>query len=259
MKEYLKTKNGILYHADCLDVMPYLSKKNIKFDLILTDPPYGITACKWDSVIPLDKLWLNINRIINDNTPIALFGSEPFSSKLRISNLKNFRYDWIWEKERPTGFGNAKRQPLKINELISIFYKHQCAYYPKMILLKKSYRHILPIVGTKTYSSGFKSLDNEKREYKTFTHSYPRNIIKFNRVYNKNYIHPTQKPVPLYEYLIKTYTKENDLVLDFCSGSGTLGIACENLNRKYIMVEKELKYCEIIKKRLIDNNIEILN
>ena len=265
MKEYLKTKNGILYNADCLDVMDYLSKKNIKFDLILTDLPYGITKCKWDSIIPFDKMWDMINKVVNDNTPICLFGCEPFSTKLRLSNLKNFKYDWYWIKNIRTGHLNSNRMPLKNIEIISIFYNKQCYYFPILRETKASekslerYKYIMKplkikdnvIYGKEKKSDPFYQSLKVKPDVTLSFNCIPRNSI--------NRLHPTQKPVSLYEYLIKTYTKENDLVLDFCSGSGTLGIACENLNRKYIMIEKELKYCEIIKKRLIENKIKILN
>ena len=254
MKHYLKTKNGILYHGDCLDVIPYLAKKNIKFDLILTDPPYNITQCNWDFIIPLEKIWSNLNNVINDNTPICLFGNEPFSSKLRLSNLKNFKYDWYWNKKIPSGMGFAKFQPMRQIENISIFYKCN-KFYPQMILRDKPQKaggfKISDINGPKT------GLKYALR--KTYKYKYPINILKYMKCRSNGTLHPTQKPVDLYKYLIKTYTKENDLILDFCAGSGTLAIACHDLNRKYIMIEKELKYCEITKKRMIDNNINIIS
>ena len=262
MKEYLKTKNGILYHGDCLDVMPYLAKKNIKFDLILTDPPYGTTHCKWDSIIPFEKMWFNLNNVINDNTAICLFGSEPFSSYLRLSNLKLFKYDWVWKKLKAPNFLFGNKQPMRLDEYISTFYKKQ-PYYTSQLQNKFG-----RLSGNKKIN--LPSLMNKeivKNCIKQFKHNtVPRkklanNFLEYSNAFNgkQKRIHPTQKPVDLYKYLIKTYTKENDLILDFCAGSGTLAIACHDLNRKYIMIEKEIKYCEVIKKRMIDNNINIIS
>lgn len=212
-----------LYHGSCLDIMPKLIRAGIKIDAVITDPPYGTTACKWDSVIPFDAMWLRLNKLIKDNGAIVLFGSEPFSSALRMSNIKMYKYDWIWEKTRPSNPMLAKKQPLRYSELMSIFYSKQCNYYP--IKTKGSKNH-----GT-TIGKHFNKITQTNSIYSENTKAmkYPKNIIKFNN--DINTVHPTQKPVALMEYLIKTYTKVGETVLDFTMGSGTTGVACKNLNR----------------------------
>jgi site-specific DNA-methyltransferase (adenine-specific) len=248
-----KNENGILYQGDCLELMDDIPDKTI--DMILCDLPYGITNCSWDSIIPLDKLWEQYQRIIKDNGAIVLFGSQPFTSKLIMSNLKRFKYEWIWEKERGTGFQFAKNQPLRKVENICIFYKRKCIYNPIMTPLDKPYKHALPINKSDTLNKGFSSIDNgdiHNRIYKEYTHSYPNNILKFARDNAGKGLHPTQKPVALCEYLIKTYTNENDIILDNCSGSCTTAIAAINTNRKWLCIEKEQKYCDVSVKRLHD-------
>jgi len=231
-----------LLHGDCLELMKSIPDKSI--DAVITDPPYGTTACKWDSVIPFDLMWEQLNRIIKDNAAIVLFGSEPFSSALRISNIKNYKYDWIWHKKRKTGFLNAKKRPLVSYEIISIF---NCkSYIPQMLKGKlhkngqNTKRNNCP---TDVYSK-FGKILYETDQY------YPHSIILFDNVKPCDYLHPTQKPVELIEYLIKTYTNENETVLDFTMGSGTTGVACKNLNRNFIGIEMDDKYFEIAKKRI---------
>ena len=230
-----------LKHGDCLELMKDIPDGSI--DLILTDPPYGTTACKWDSVIPFEPMWEQLKRVIKSNGAIVLFGSEPFSSLLRVSNLKMFKYDWIWEKDNGTGFLNAKKQPLKVVETISVFYKSQCSYNPQMRLGYKPYKTTHGATKTENYGkqTGAISVSNGER--------YPLNLIKFPRD-KTNKIHPTQKPVALLEYLIKTYTQENEVVLDFTMGSGSTGVACINTNRKFIGIEKVDKYFEFAEKRV---------
>tara|TARA_Y100001972_G_scaffold66176_1_gene80643 strand:- start:447 stop:1172 length:726 start_codon:yes stop_codon:yes gene_type:complete len=233
-----------LFNNDCFDVFSKIENNSI--DFILTDPPYGTTACKWDIIIPFDLMWKELKRIIKDNGCIALFGSEPFSSSLRISNIKWFRYDWIWEKTRPTGFFLAKKQPLKIHENISIFYKKQCFYNPlkkkadeKKIDKRKTFNPTQnPYLGGITKN---RTKDDGTR--------FPLSIQKFSSISQKGQ-HPTQKPIALLEYLIKTYTNKNDTVLDFTMGSGTTGVASKNLNRNFVGIEKDQKYFEIAKKRI---------
>ena len=232
-----------LIHGDCLIELPKIFDK--KMDLILTDPPYGTTACKWDSVIPFEPMWNQLIRVIKDNGCIALFGSEPFSSNLRMSNIKQFKYDWVWQKEQGTGFGNAKKQPLRNLEIISIFYKNQCLYNPQKSK-GKPYK-------TKSKSGNHKGSVYEDGGLNSIItvnegNRFPLQLLKFNR--DKNKIHPTQKPVALLEYLIKTYTNENDTVLDFTMGSGSTGVACKNLNRNFIGIEKDDKYFDIAKQRI---------
>ena len=234
--------------GDCLERMKEIPDGSV--DLILTDPPYGTTDCKWDSVIPFEPMWEQLNRIIKPNGAIVLFGAEPFSSFLRMSNIKNYKYDWIWEKERGTGFGNAKKQPLRCFEMISVFYSKQCNYYPVMTKLDKPYTHVLPKYDSEQIKGGFRSFNNNTRVLKQYTHSYPKNIIKISRGNIRNFIHPTQKPVALMEYLIKTYTVEGETVLDCFMGSGTTGVACKNLNRKFIGIEKDETYFKIAQDRI---------
>ncbi|MBC8549892.1 MAG: site-specific DNA-methyltransferase, partial [Candidatus Brocadiales bacterium] len=215
-----------------------------------TDLPYGVTARnKWDSIIPFEQLWKEWNRIKKETTPIILTAIQPFTSFTVMSNPDNFKYEWIWEKERGTGFLNAKKQPLRKHEQILVFYDKQTNYNPIMEKLDKPYTHVLPKFETDNYN-GFRTGNKEERELKIYDSKYPSTIIKFSRDDNRKNIHPTQKPIKLFEYIIKTYTNENDLVLDCCAGSGTTAIACLNTNRKYICIEKEPKYYEIMKNRI---------
>ena len=230
-----------LYNGDCLEIMKSIKDKSI--DAIITDPPYGTTACKWDSVIPFDLMWKQLNRIIKPNGAIVLFGSEPFSSHLRMSNIKNYKYDWVWVKEQGTGFLNSKKQPLRNNEQISVFYKKQSIYNPQMIGNEKR------IIKRKnkpqtTYNYGFSMQPTESVYYGR----YPLNTLNFKRDTSKQ--HPTQKPVALMEYLIKTYTNELETVLDFTMGSGTTGVACCNTNRDFIGIELDKDYFKIAQDRI---------
>lgn len=230
-----------LYNGDCFEVMDKLIKDGVKVDAIITDPPYGTTACKWDNVIPFDEMWARLKRIRKDNTPIVLFGSEPFSSKLRLSNLKEFKYDWIWEKEQGANFMLCKKQPYKVHEVVSVFGKKPL-YLPQKTKGK-------PYISGKGFSGDITNNLQKKQNVNLGTR-YPRSIQKFNTEKNKGSMHPTQKPVALLEYLIKTYTNENNTVLDFTMGSGTTGIACKNLNRNFIGIELDKKYFEIAKQRI---------
>ena len=224
-----------LIHGDCLIELPKIFDK--KIDLVLTDPPYGTTQCKWDSIIPFEPMWEQLKRVIKDNGCIALFGSEPFSSALRMSNIKQFKYDWIWKKSNIMGFLNAKKRPLKEIEIISIF--NSKIYKPQNLqknLKGKNCR------GKNTDVLGkYESINKSE-----FT-NYPKTIIEFK---NERGLHPTQKPVALLEYLIKTYTNENNTVLDFTMGSGSTGVACKNLNRNFIGIEKDENYYNIAKQRI---------
>ena len=244
-----KTDNIELYKGDCLEVMDQLIEKGIKVDAIITDPPYGTTACKWDSVIDFNAMWERLNKLIKPNGAIVLFGSEPFSSALRMSNIKNFRYDVIWEKSHARGFLNAWKQPMRKHENISVFYKKQPTYNP--ILKDKDPKNIRPI-SKRNRSSQFNGgkFSNEASKRKCPNDkSMPDSILKFNSKVTP-IIHPTQKPVLLMEYLIKTYTNENETVLDFTFGSGSTMVACKNLNRKGIGIEKETKYFDIAVERV---------
>ena len=232
-----------LINADCLDYMQEIEEKSI--DMILCDLPYGTTQCKWDIVIPFEPLWEQYNRIIKDNGAIVLFASEPFASKLRLSNLKNYKYDWVWDKVKGTGFLNAKKQPMRNHEYICVFYKKQCLYNPQMThghTLKQSYRS--RYLQTAVYGE----MKNDYI-YKS-TDRYPRSIQVFSTDTQNSSLHPTQKPVALLEYLIKTYTNEGETVLDNCMGSGSTGVACINTNRNFIGIEKDANYFNIAQKRI---------
>jgi len=224
-----------LIKGDCLEKMKEIEDGSI--DAIITDPPYGTTACKWDSVIPFEPMWEQLNRIIKHNGAIVLFGSEPFSSALRMSNIKNYKYDWVWDKKITGNPFLAKHQPLKITENIIIFNAKK-TYYPIMTKGKMRLK-----------GGGKTKLFNKEHEApkKTDTY-YPKNLITFSNA--KRGVHPTQKPVTLMEYLIKTYTNENETVLDFTMGSGSTGVACKNLNRSFIGIEMDDKYFEIAKERI---------
>lgn len=235
-----------LRHGDCLDEMAKIKDNSI--DLCLTDPPYGTTACKWDSVIPFEPMWAELKRIVKDNGAICLFGSEPFSSHLRLSNLKMFKYDWVWNKKFGVNFMHVKRQPLKIAEIVSVFGGSN--YFPIMEKRDK------PIKKGKNYageSSGY-NLDSKKLKGKIYNEKYPTTILNFSSRDGKRGLHPTQKPVALLEYLIKTYTLENETVLDFTMGSGSTGVAAKNLNRKFIGIEKDENYFKIAQDRIKASN-----
>ncbi len=228
-----------LRQGDCLEIMDDIPSKSI--DLILCDLPYGTTQNKWDSVIPLEALWEQYNRIIKDHGAIVLFSQMPFTAVLVNSNLKMFRYEWIWQKEMGTGFLNAKKMPMKIHENICVFYKKLPTYHPQMR------------TGFKPYTIQQHSDSNNYGDYHRVTTNnngkrYPIDIIQFNR--DKDKVHPTQKPVALLEYLINTYTDIGDTVLDNCMGGGSTGVAASNLKRKFIGIEINPEYFEIAKQRI---------
>lgn len=230
--------------GDCLELMKNIPDKSI--DMILCDLPYGTTACKWDTIIPFEPLWEQYKRIIKDNGAIVLTASEPFASTLRLSNLKNFKYDWIWNKKLAGNGILAKIQPLKIHEIVCVFSYGKVRYYPEMrtgrMREKLNNIKISEING----GDGIKMYKGDKGDK-----YYPTSILEYSLAgYRKGRLHPTQKPVALFEYLIKTYTNEGDLVLDNCAGSGTTGVACKNTGRNYILMEKEQEYIDIINKRL---------
>jgi DNA modification methylase len=244
-----------LYHNDCLEILPTIPDKSI--DLVLTDLPYGTSACKWDSIIPFEQMWKELKRIRKNNIAIILFGNEPFSSHLRLSNLQEYKYDWIWKKQRGSNFLNYKYQPSKNYEGIHIFSKgatsftknnNNCFYNPQMIT-GNPYKQKQGRGGDAVVREGSRINKNIITKNKGLR--YPNAIQKFNS--DKEKLHPTQKPVALMEYLIKTYSQENDTVLDFAMGSGTTGVACKNLNRKFIGIEIEEKYFNIAKERILEN------
>jgi DNA modification methylase len=242
-----------LHKGDCLEVMKQIPNQSI--DSIITDPPYGTTACKWDSVIPFDLMWEQLNRIIKPNGAIVLFGSEPFSSALRMSNINNYKYDWIWIKGQPSGFLNAKKQPLRNIENISIFYKKLEIYNPQLVDKRKDqirHNNIKSKQGQTDVLGKIGYLENRfERRNIPLDKTYPFQTLNYSLPSaNKGRLHPTQKPVKLMEYLIKTYTNEKQTVLDFTMGSATTGVACINTNRNFIGIEKEEKYYNIAQERI---------
>lgn len=245
-----------MYKGDCLQVMDYLISKNIKVDAIITDPPYAITNFSWDQIIPFNEMWDKLLKLIKDDGAIVLFGNEPFSSNLRRSNEKLYRYDWKWLKTQVTGFQNAKFQPLRCYEDIMVFSKVGAVSSCKKPM--RYYPQGLVNINLKVMRSSVDYLkekkDNNRKEYFQEYGDYPRNVIQFSR--ESKLYHPTQKPCNLMEYLISTYTKENELVLDFTSGSGSTLLGCEILNRRWIGIEITDKYCNVIKKR-IQNGIQM--
>lgn len=237
--------NISLYNGDTLEIMDKLIKDDIVVDAIITDPPYGTTNCTWDSVIPFNDMWDRLNKLIKPNGAIVLFGSQPFTSALVMSNVKNYKYDWYWKKDRASNHLNAKRQPMRNIETISVFNV-------------KSYNPIMEYWGEPSHSVGkaygkinkgsvtsdfITTGGNLKENIK-----YPRTLLEFSIPHPR--IHPTQKPVELMEYLIKTYTNENELVLDFTMGSGSTGVAAKSLKRNFIGIELDEKYFKIAKDRI---------
>lgn len=238
-----------IFNGDCLEVMDNLIQQEIKVDAIITDIPYGTTRCKWDSIIPFEEMWKRIKEIRKPTTPIVLFGSEPFSSYLRLSNIKEYKYDWKWEKTQATGFFNVKKQPMRCIEDICVFYQKQCLYNPQKTEGHKpvnSYTKYLSTVNkTEVYGKCTKELSGGGN-----TDRFPRQLLTYSSDKQTCYLHPTQKPLELMEYLVKTYSNENDLVLDFTMGSGTTGVACKKLNRDFIGIELDENYFNIAKERI---------
>jgi DNA modification methylase len=232
-----------LLKGDCLEVMKSIPDGSI--DAIITDPPYGTTACKWDSVIDFDLMWEQLNRIIKPNGAIVLFGSEPFSSALRMSNIKNYKYDWTWNKVKPGAFAVAKYRPLGNTENISVFANGKHNYYPIMVEQK-------PRTGKIYSSSDSASVKYNDGKVRKYNQKYPKTLIEFSNANQKGKKHPTQKPIALMEYLIKTYTNENETVLDFTMGSGSTGVAAKNTNRNFIGIEQDDNYFEIAEQRIND-------
>lgn len=253
--EDYKDDNIWLMKGDCLERMKEIPDGSV--DLILTDPPYGTTQCKWDSVIPFDEMWVSVNLLTKDNTQVVLFGSEPFSSYLRISNIQNYKYDWYWIKSRKNGFVHQKGMPLRQTENVHVFSKGSIRrdsntpmkYNPQGVQDIKIDR-VNYLKTTSAYSGGH----DVGSKYQQTGFGYPVNLIQFKNVSPKIQIHPTQKPVELLEYLIRTYSNEGDTVLDFTMGSGSTAIACKNLNRRFIGIEQDDEYFRLAKERILNHS-----
>lgn len=237
----------LLLNGDCLELMKDIPEKSV--DMILCDLPYGMTDCKWDNVIPFKLLWEQYDRVAKDNAAIVLFSAQPFTTKVIHSNLKQFKYCWYWKKNNVTGFTYARYQPMRCIEDICVFYKKMPTYNPQGIKkvenarTRKGQREKLDSV----YKTGTLNKDHTQK----YT-NYPKHLLEFKNeaASNKNRLHPTQKPVLLLEYLIKTYTKENDTVLDNCMGSGSTGVASVNTGRKFIGIELDKHYFDVASKRI---------
>ena len=245
----IKIGNGLIYNGDCLEVMKKLPDKSV--DLILCDLPYGTTSCSWDVVIPFESLWSEYKRLIKPKAAIVLFGQEPFSSFLRISNLEMFKYDWYWEKERLTNIHQVKKRAGKVIETVSVFYDKQCTYNPQMQTYhgeRRTNKVKNGVIGGLSDSN-----KNKVHEYKDNGTRYPTQLLKFKRDILTSNLHPTQKPVALLEYLVKTYTQEGETVLDFTAGSGSTAIACLNTNRKFVGIELDKQYFDIAVNRVVNN------
>ena len=249
----VKEKIGRLFfdliRGDCLVEMQKIADNSI--DCIICDLPYGTTQCKWDSIIDLDLLWKEYKRVIKYNGAIVLFAAQPFTSALVMSNPKMFKYDWVWQKPKGTGHLNAKKQPMRDKEDVLVFYKKQCNYNPQMTE-GEPYKEKSGWKGTEGYE-GYgvdKRIGNDNKGVR-----YPKQVQQFN-VVERGTLHPTQKPIELLEYLVKTYTNENDTILDNTMGSGTTGVAAKNLNRNFIGIELDDKYFEIAEKRINETQVQ---
>ena len=248
MSAHVIIGNATLYLGDCLEVMPVLPDASV--DMILCDLPYGTTACKWDTVIPFEPLWAQYRRVAKRNAAIVLTASQPFTTALISSNLQDFKYCWVWDKVLPRGHLNAKRQPLRVFEEVAVFYRAQPTYNPQKTVGHKRK------VARRRYEKageGEQVYGAEKRDtFYDSTERYPTGIIRVSNASQSGKVHPTQKPVALMEYLIRTYTNEGEVVLDNCMGSGTTGVACANTGRRFIGIEREPKYFEIACRRIED-------
>ncbi len=241
--------NSILHHGDCIEFMKTLPDNSV--DMVLTDPPYGTTACKWDSVIPFEPMWAELERVIKYKGAIVLFSSQPFTSALIMSNVKMFKYEWVWEKSKASNFLQASYMPLKAHENVLVFGTGKIVYYPQLVDgipysgegragKKGSNSDVVNNVPNPTFRNG--SADGKRK---------PRTVQYFKTSESEGKtVHPTQKPVALLEYLIKTYTLENESVLDFTMGSGSTGVACVNTGRNFIGCELDKGYFDIAEKRI---------
>lgn len=246
-----------LYNGDCLAVMDKLIEQGVKVDAVITDPPYGTTACKWDTVIPFDEMWNRLNKLIKPTGAIALFATEPFATKLRISNFDNYKYDWYCIKTKPSLYQHAKNRPMRAIENVCVFSKSKWGHKSQLKDKRMEYNpQGISSIGVKTVTKNFNAggVVGERpnqigKQYEAFT-GFPNDVLEFKSITGKSCLHPTQKPVDLLEYLVKTYTNEDELVLDFTMGSGSTGVACINTNRKFIGIELDKHYFEIAKDRI---------
>jgi site-specific DNA-methyltransferase (adenine-specific) len=238
-----------IMHGDCLELMAGIPDGSV--DMVLCDLPYGTTQNKWDVIIPFNDLWSHYKRIVKPSAAIVLFGSEPFSSLLRCSNLRSYKYDWIWQKDKATGHLNANKMPMRKTERISVFYVKPCVYNPQII--DKDPKNIRPATVKRNNTGSYGDMSKPSKRSIPIDKSYPADVLNFRGCFGDKGLsnHPTEKPVPLLEYLIKTYTNEGETVLDNCMGSGSTGVACVNTGRDFIGIEMDDKYFEIAEKRIL--------
>jgi len=239
-----------LIQGDCIERMKDIPDGSV--DMVLADPPYGTTACKWDSTIPLEPMWEQLKRVIKPNGAIVMTASQPFTSALIMSNAKKFKHLWTWVKDKPVGHLVAKKRPMQASEDVVVFAYSPCTYNPQMVKLDKPYYG-----GLETKRSELCGGKQGVTKRKLYTHRYPTTILKFTGVPHGKNLHPTQKPVALMEYLIKTYTSEGETVLDFAMGSGTTGVACANLGRDFIGIELDEKYFKIAEDRIRNHSVQL--
>ena len=245
VKPYFETKNGKLYHGDCLEIMKDIPDKSI--DMILCDLPYGVTNCKWDNIIALDNIWLEYKRLLKLNRMVVLTAGQPFASSLIYSNPEWFKYDLIWEKSHATGHLNAYKAPLRSHETLLIFGNGKTVYNPQ--LKPKPIENIRPIPSAEPQSNCYNKYSRISKA--PIDVSFPKSVLKFNSANrDEGKLHPTQKPIKLFRYLILTYTNKGDTVLDNCIGSGTTAVAAETAGRKWIGIEKDENYCQKAAKRI---------
>ena len=243
-----------IHHGNCLDILPTLPAQSV--DAVITDPPYGTTACKWDSVIPLDAMWRELKRVIKPNGAIVLFAAQPFTSALVMSNLEQFKYEWVWRKSKPNGWQHAKNKPMKANEDILVFSPAPMGHAARLGDARMKYFpqgvHSAGNSTVKPYWHGrtMGARPNQVgREYEAFT-GFPSNVLEYANITGSNAIHPTQKPAELLRYLVRTYTNAGETVLDFTMGSGTTGVACAMEGRNFIGIELDAGYYDIARRRI---------
>lgn len=255
-----------LIQGDCNKVLDELIQENIKVDLVLTDPPYGTTANKWDTILPLKELWGQLNQLTRTDSIICLFSNQPFTSQLIMSNLEDYRYNWIWDKGMASNFLNCNYAPLKVTEDICVFSKskvgslskNKIRYNPQGVTIVNKNKKNNPNSNYRR-TMGYNTQDNQLNSGKSYVQKYtgyPVNILSFPKD-NKSY-HPTQKPVALLEYLIRTYTNPKDIVLDFTMGSGSTGVACKNMDRDFIGIELDKEYYKISEERINNNQTKLI-
>ena len=233
-----------LYQGDCLEVMKDIAENSI--DMVLTDPPYGTTACKWDSIIPLESMWKEVKKVAKSSSAIVMTASQPFTTTLIASNIKMFKYCWVWDKKIPSGMSYARYQPMRQHEDIIVFCDGKTTYNPQKILRDKPIKGGGMSKGETTNNQKLKALK------KIYTHKNPTTILTFSKI-RKGSLHPTQKPVALMEYLIKTYTNVGERVLDFAMGSGTTGVAAKRLKRDFVGIELDANYFQLAEKRIFES------